>query len=85
MSATTDQLANDARCIDQCIPNGEKLAVLVSIFYQITLQSPLSGSGSPLGKVTPAKVGQTYYDSAGNELWVANGLGAYNWVQPKIS
>ena len=44
MSATTDQLMNNARCINQCIPDGEKLAVLISVFYQL-LQNGTGGGG----------------------------------------
>lgn len=89
MSALTDQLSNQAACIDQCIPDGEKLAVLIYIFNQILTNgpagSPLHGTGSPLGVVTPSVIGQSYYDTSGNELWMSNGFGAFNWIQPKIS
>lgn len=85
MSTLTDTLANDAVCIDQCIPDGEKLAVLIAIFYQLS-QIEHSGYGSPLGVVTPVYVGQTYFDtSGGNGLWVSNGLGKFNWVRPTIT
>lgn len=89
MSALTDQLANNAKCIDECIPDGQKMAVLISIFYQLLLAGAgnysLSGSGSPLGVVTPTGIGQTYFDTSGtNNLWLSNGLGPFNWVQPNV-
>ena len=89
MSALTDTLTNNAVCIDRCIPDGEKLAVLISIFYQLLLNGAgaysTSGFGSPLGAVTPTAVGQTYFDRSGtNNLWISNGLGAFNWVQPNV-
>lgn len=40
---------NDARCIDRCIPDGEKMSVLVSVLYQL-LQNGTGGGGS--GSVT---------------------------------
>lgn len=88
MSALTDSLANNAVCIDRCIPDGEKLAVLISVFYQLLINgvagAPLYGTGSPLGVVTPSVIGQTYYDTTGNNLWIATGLGAFNWAQPNV-
>ena len=40
----TDQLMNDARCIDKCIPDGEKMSVLISVLYQL-LRGGGGGSG----------------------------------------
>lgn len=45
MPETTDQLMNDARCIDKCIPDGMKLAVLISIFQQLLTNGTGGGGG----------------------------------------
>lgn len=90
MSATvnTDQLANDARCIDKCIPDGEKLAVLIAVFYQLlqsgvssgTVSSGLSGIGSPEGSVT-ASPGTTYLNLANGSFYVKfTGSGNTGWL-----
>lgn len=57
MSALTDQLMNDARCINSCIPDGEKLATLISVFYQLlqNCQSP-GGGGSGYQQITGGAV-----------------------------
>lgn len=39
----------------------------------------LSGSGSPQGVVNGGS-GQTYLDTATNNLWISNGGGLNNWV-----
>lgn len=49
MSALTDQLQNQAVCIDRCIPDGEKLAVLIGVFYQLYLNGTGSGGGGGSG------------------------------------
>lgn len=49
MSALTDQLQNQAVCIDRCIPDGEKLAVLIGVFYQLYLNGTGGGGGLPTG------------------------------------
>ena len=41
----------------------------------------ISGSGSPVGSVTPAFVGQEYFDTSGLNFWKANGTGNTNWVE----
>lgn len=51
MPTTTDQLINDARCIDKCIPDGQKMSVLLSVFYQL-LQNGAGGGGSGVSSVT---------------------------------
>ena len=48
MSLTTDQLMNQAACIDKCMPDGEKLAVLIYLFQQI-LQNGTGGGGGTAG------------------------------------
>lgn len=48
MPETTDQLMNDARCIDKCIPDGMKLAVLISIFQQLLTNGTGGGGGGGL-------------------------------------
>lgn len=50
-------------------------------FVQSNVGAPLSGSGSPVGVVTPSVVGQTYFDTAGPGFWVATGLTSANWLQ----
>lgn len=92
MAQTTDQLMNNAACIDKCMPDGEKLAVLIWIFQQIlqngtagggggTGANFLSGAGSPVGTATPTIIGQTYLDTTENNLWMSTGLTNTNWVE----
>lgn len=89
MSALTDQLANDAVCIDKCIPDGEKLAVLIAVFYQLLQNGTggggtgggLAGIGSPEGVVT-ANPGQTYLDTGTGGFWVKfMGAGSTGWLK----
>jgi parallel beta-helix repeat protein len=52
--------------------------------YVETSRIPLSGTGSPVGSVTPVFVGQHYIDTTapGSEvIWFAVGLANTNWVQ----
>jgi hypothetical protein len=51
LTVNTDQLMNDARCIDKCIPDGEKMAVLISVLYQL-LQNGTGGGGGGGSGVT---------------------------------
>lgn len=82
MSAVTDQLMNDARCINQCIPDGEKLAVLTSVLYQLlqNCQSPGGGGGSGYQQITDGTVDPTttpvnpavtnlYVNTASGVIW----------------
>lgn len=84
---STDQLANDARCIDKCIPDGEKFAVLISIMAQILANGGTGGGGGGLvGTVTPngnvtATAGTTYYDTTNATFWVSTAGGNGSWVQ----
>lgn len=48
LTVNTDQLMNDARCIDKCIPDGEKMSVLISVLYQL-LQNGTGGGGGGSG------------------------------------
>jgi hypothetical protein len=48
----TDQLMNDARCIDKCIPDGEKMAVLVSVLYQLLQNGTGGGGGGAVQQIT---------------------------------
>lgn len=42
------------------------------------------GVGSPIGVVTPTKVGQQYQDTASDHIYVANGTASsQNWTQVK--
>jgi hypothetical protein len=43
--------------------------------------APLSGSGSPVGVVTPTAVGQTYLDITTPGFWASNGLTNTSWTQ----
>jgi len=91
MAETTDQLMNDARCIDKCIPDGMKLAVLISIFQQIltngtggTGSGNLSGIGSPVGVKNATSIGQFYTDYTNPAvplIWVATATGTGGWQQ----
>ena len=47
----TDQLMNDARCIDKCIPDGEKMSVLVSVLYQLLQNGTGGGGGFSTGMI----------------------------------
>ena len=68
MSALTDQLQNQAVCIDRCIPDGEKLAVLIGVFYQLYLNGTGGGGGLPTGNQNANTVlaGPT---SGGNDMY----------------
>lgn len=46
MAVDTDKLMNDARCIDKCVPDGEKLSVLISVLYQLLQNGVGSGLNS---------------------------------------
>ena len=78
---------NNAACIDKCMPDGEKLAVLIYIFQQILQNGtgstggciPQSGAGTPVGAVTPCAVGGLYLDISTLNIWVATGAGKTNW------
>jgi hypothetical protein len=63
MAETTDQLMNDARCIDKCIPDGMKLAVLISIFQQLLTNGTGGGGG---GGVPALPNGQIFVGNAAN-------------------
>lgn len=41
----------------------------------------IGGAGSPVGSVTPAYIGQEYYDTSGSNFWRANGAANTNWVE----
>lgn len=41
----------------------------------------ISGSGSPVGSLTPLFIGQEYLDTSGNNWWRSNGTGNTNWVE----
>lgn len=47
MPETTDQLMNDARCIDKCIPPGARLSVIIAELQQIIANG--TGGGTPSG------------------------------------
>jgi hypothetical protein len=93
LTVNTDQLMNDARCIDKCIPDGEKMSVLISVLYQLLQNgtgggggggsgaSFLSGTGTPVGSVTPTIIGQTYLDKNTSNLWISTGLTNASWVE----
>lgn len=53
----TDQLMNDARCIDRCIPDGEKMSVLLSVLYQLQQNGTGTGGGGGTGTVTSFSAG----------------------------
>lgn len=40
-----------------------------------------SGSGSPVGAVTPFKVGEVWLRTTGPTLWMATGLTNADWLQ----
>lgn len=40
-----------------------------------------SGSGSPVGSVTPIKLSQHYTDSSTNRTWISTGLTNTDWVE----
>lgn len=84
---STDQLANDARCIDKCIPDGEKFAVLISIMAQILANgggtgggsgSVLSGNGTPNGVITATEPA-IYYDKQTGVIYEKTGSGNTGW------
>ena len=87
----TDALINSARCIDKCIPDGEKLGVLISVLYQLLQQitvlvasSNLTGNGSPAGVVNASVAGQMYFDisnPAAVNSWVATAVGSGGWYE----
>lgn len=39
------------------------------------------GNGSPVGVVTPGRIGQLYRDAAGAAFWQSTGLSANDWFQ----
>jgi hypothetical protein len=53
----------------------------VATLMQANVGGPLSGSGSPVGAVTPAVIGQTYFDTTTPAFWAANGLTNGSWTQ----
>jgi hypothetical protein len=65
LTVNTDQLMNDARCIDKCIPDGEKMSVLLSVLYQ--LQQNGTGGGTTPNAYTGL-------------LAIDNVTGAYKWT-----
>ena len=88
MALNTDTLMNDAICVDRCIPQGMRMAVLVSLAYQILISGSVggasnnkSGNGSPVGVVDPDYVGQYYtnFDSPEGGIWVSTGLTNADW------
>ena len=50
-------------------------------FIESNVGGPLSGSGSPVGVVTPGVVGQTYFDTTTPAFWAAGDLTSGGWVQ----
>lgn len=79
-----EQLLEDAKCIQTCIPPGMQGAVLIALLNQIVsagIGGGLAGSGSPEGFVT-ANPGATYWDQTGKSLWVKDsGTGNTGWEQ----
>jgi hypothetical protein len=84
-----NSLINDARCIDKCIPDGAKMAVLILLLSQIAGNTEgggggtnnLSGNGSPVGIVTPNYIGQAYTDLTTPGYWTSTGLASSSWLQ----
>lgn len=88
MAVDINELMNDAICIDNCIPDGIKDAVMISLLNQILLTGSVggasnnkTGSGSPVGVVDPDYVGQIYtnLDSPEGGIWVSTGITNADW------
>ena len=66
---------------DQVLTRAVILQLLCNLSAGISGSSNLSGSGSPVGVVTPDAVNQFYRDTSGNALWQSTGLTSADWIQ----
>ena len=89
MAATDPQsLLNTAQCYN-CFGPGAWPLIELALLAMIATNGTggggtgafLSGSGSPVGAVTPTSVGQTYLDTTTPGFWAANGLTNNSWTQ----
>lgn len=81
---TTQGLISEANCLLCLVTPGLLPYVMIAAIREISASGGgggESGAGSPEGVVT-ADPGVTYWDTAGQSLWVKNaGAGATGWVQ----
>lgn len=85
---TIEEIISGAVCYQCKIPTGYQGAALIFLASQIVAgggggsgTNNLSGSGSPVGVVTPDYVGQSYTDLTTPGFWTSTGATSANWLQ----
>lgn len=74
-------------CLGMSVPEAVTLVLLNEIDLAVGggggggVSANLVGSGSPVGVVTPAQIGQFYSDSTNDVLWQALGATSADWHQ----
>jgi len=87
MDCTPSTLANNARCF-ACLSDKQLAAINSYLLCQIinggggVAFNNKSGTGSPLGSVTPDYAGQIYTDLANPyNLWTSVGTTSADWIE----